>query len=653
MPFVLRKTRDESNPLLPDAWGIQQTVGRLVYWYYSGGRTYFLVLFCRGGKYGCDGLDFFRYKGTAVPEFEAGFEGDEDYRNWRFHRGTVTKQIVPKDFTADASTDTATSAAHGLNNDDPVRVRSVGGALPTGLSANAKYYVINKTTNTLQLSLTVGGSVINLTSAGSGTLKIWKADAGFDDPDQGRPQFFPELNLTFSNICYIEGAIPSGLSTADEEPSDFAFGLRARRVADFDVDGNYLTNNFSANNARVFADIVLNELKRPSTRMTWASWFDFKTKCDVLIWYRTTANSGIAGTGLTGRYYNTNDLTGAVIATRTDATIDFSSVAGRPIGVNEFNFSTRWEGKIKPQYTELYTFKTDSDDGVRLWVDNNLIIDSFTGGPQIHTGQINLTGGTLYNIKFEYKQDTGPGYCHLKWSSPSLTEEVIPTARLYASDSQVKRYESHVVFTSGTQAGAALEEVMKRAPGWHWQDVNGKIKFLAPDRAVVHHFLYDPNETNERWNIAAKTFEAKPRASDERPNWRVHFYNDLQEELLEEKWVEGDRPLLREQQGGLPTDTSPARWGVMTRSLTERCAEQEMKIFSDPDREFTLRGQSDSYHVSKGDRVKLTHISTGESFDEPVECIVTAEGFGAGNADEKSYTLLPATFPLITDEPVV
>lgn len=654
MPFVLRKTKDESNPLLPDAWGVQQTVGRLVYWFYQGGRTYFLILFCRGGKYGCDGLNFVRYKGVPIPEFQAGHTGDEAYRNWRLHRGTVTKQIVVKDFTANNTTDIFTSNAHGYVANTPVRMRSLGGALPAGLTADTKYWVINPTTNTYQLSSTDPATTTTLatfTTDGSGILKVWKADAGFDDPEQGRPQFFPELNLTFSNICYIEGMIPAAQS-ADEEPTDFQFSLRCRRIADYDVNGTYLTNNFSANNARVFADILINELKRPLTRNHWSSWFNFKQSCDTTIWQRTAANGSVAGIGLTGRYYNGTEFE-TLVVTRTDNEVNFNWGSGSPaVGVNNTNFSARLEGQVKHEFSETYTYELQHDDGARLWVNNQLIIDQWgTSNFGTHTGQIAAQAGALVNIKIELQAGGAPSLLILKWSSASRSLQVVPQNRLYPSDSQVKRAEAHITAT-GIQGGALIEEVMKRAPGWHFQDVNGALKFLSPNRPIVHHFKYDPAAPDERWNIAAKTFEAQPRTSDERPNWRIHYFNALEEELLAEKWVEGDRPELREQQGGLPTDTSPARWGVMTRSLTQRCAEQEMKIFSDPDRDLTLRGQADSYQVSKGDRVLFSHISTGDTFAEPVECMVTGESFGAGAADEKSYGLLPLTFPIYSDEPV-
>lgn len=80
------------------------------------------------------------------------------------------------DFTANAGTDTLTSASHGLSNGDQLNFWS-DDTLPGGLEvyeynypwSGELYYVINKTTNTFQVSLTPGGSAVNITSSGTGT----------------------------------------------------------------------------------------------------------------------------------------------------------------------------------------------------------------------------------------------------------------------------------------------------------------------------------------------------------------------------------------------------------------------------------------------------------------------------------------------------
>ena len=105
-------------------------------------------------------------------------------------------------FTADSGTDTFTSATHGKSDDDVFRVDNSGGALPTGLSASVKYYVISATTSTFQLSLTLGGSAVSISDNGTGTQsfyyqfklrdargkfpRFWDNSAGVDPDAAGR-----------------------------------------------------------------------------------------------------------------------------------------------------------------------------------------------------------------------------------------------------------------------------------------------------------------------------------------------------------------------------------------------------------------------------------------------------------------------------------
>src|SRR5205823_12237477 len=72
-----------------------------------------------------------------------------------------------------------------------------------------------------------------------------------------------------------------------------------------------------------------------------------------------------------------------------------SSDLGSPMsGIPADNFTVRWTGQVQPQYSETYAFWTTTDDGVRLWVNNTLIIDKWLDqGATEYGATINLTGG--------------------------------------------------------------------------------------------------------------------------------------------------------------------------------------------------------------------------------------------------------------------
>jgi hypothetical protein len=107
-----------------------------------------------------------------------------------------------------------------------------------------------------------------------------------------------------------------------------------------------------------------------------------------------------------------------------------------PPGIGPDTFSARWSGWVTPRYSETYTFYTTSDDGVRLWVDGQLIINNWTIHPPTeNSGQIALTAGQQYDIRMEYFENGGGAVAKLKWSSPSQPKGIVPQGRLYPQTS--------------------------------------------------------------------------------------------------------------------------------------------------------------------------------------------------------------------------
>ncbi|MBL0361013.1 MAG: hypothetical protein IPP70_08135 [Elusimicrobia bacterium] len=84
-----------------------------------------------------------------------------------------------------------------------------------------------------------------------------------------------------------------------------------------------------------------------------------------------------AGRGLFGAYYNNPDFTDLRM-TRVDPKIKFNWIHLSPdLSLGSDTFSVRWTGSVTPRYSESYTFHVEADDGVRLWVDGQLIIDQW------------------------------------------------------------------------------------------------------------------------------------------------------------------------------------------------------------------------------------------------------------------------------------
>ncbi len=146
------------------------------------------------------------------------------------------------------------------------------------------------------------------------------------------------------------------------------------------------------------------------------------------------------GTGLRGEYYNNPDFTD-LAGTRIDPEINFNW--GRNLPHPDLNddgsLSIRWEGQIKVENTEMYTFYINKGYGVRLWVNNIMVINEWTKDiwGMSSFGHIFLIGGQKYNIKLEYydfNNFRNYGNMKLEWSSPSISREVVPQRVLFPSE---------------------------------------------------------------------------------------------------------------------------------------------------------------------------------------------------------------------------
>jgi uncharacterized repeat protein (TIGR03806 family) len=147
----------------------------------------------------------------------------------------------------------------------------------------------------------------------------------------------------------------------------------------------------------------------------------------------TVSPAPTSGSGLTGAYFANQTLTGTAALTRTDGTVNFDWGNGGPGGTIPIDhFSARWTGQVQAQVSETYTFYVTGDDGVRLWVNNVLLIDKWIDqGPTEWSGSIALNAGSKYDVKLEFYENGGGAVAKLAWSSPSTTKAIIPQSQLY------------------------------------------------------------------------------------------------------------------------------------------------------------------------------------------------------------------------------
>jgi len=149
-------------------------------------------------------------------------------------------------------------------------------------------------------------------------------------------------------------------------------------------------------------------------------------------WALSTSPPVAPAGGLRAEYFDNSDLT-ALKLTRVDATVNFDWGLGSPDpSIDVETFSVRWTGKVTPRYSETYTFITNTDDGVRLWVNNVLLLDLWLAQASTDrpAAPIVLNAGQAYDIRMEYFEAMMAASAKLSWSSPSQPREIVPAGAL-------------------------------------------------------------------------------------------------------------------------------------------------------------------------------------------------------------------------------
>jgi PA14 domain/Immunoglobulin domain/Bacterial lectin len=143
------------------------------------------------------------------------------------------------------------------------------------------------------------------------------------------------------------------------------------------------------------------------------------------------------GTGLTGDYYSSQALTFLSPPTleRLDSTVNFDWVIDSPDpSISADTFTARWTGFVQPLYSQTYALYTTTDDGTRLWVNGQLLVDKWVNQASTEwSGTIALTANKKYPITMEYFENTGNAVAKLSWSSTGQVKEIIPQTQLYPS----------------------------------------------------------------------------------------------------------------------------------------------------------------------------------------------------------------------------
>ncbi|MCP3982191.1 MAG: hypothetical protein GY716_23025 [bacterium] len=153
---------------------------------------------------------------------------------------------------------------------------------------------------------------------------------------------------------------------------------------------------------------------------------------------RLPLNDGLdsdLSSGLRGAYYDNTSFADAPVI-HDDPRVAFRWGGGSPDpAIDRDTFSARWTGLVEPLFSETYTFRVRSDDGVRLWIGQTLLIDQLVVQPLTETsGSIALVAGMRYELILEYIEDGDNAEIWLGWESLSLPPQIVPPDRLFKTD---------------------------------------------------------------------------------------------------------------------------------------------------------------------------------------------------------------------------
>lgn len=136
---------------------------------------------------------------------------------------------------------------------------------------------------------------------------------------------------------------------------------------------------------------------------------------------RAQISNSTSGTTWRGEYFNNKKLSGSPALVRKDKNIDFDWGNGSPAsGINADDFSVRWT-RSQHLAAGRHRFTAVTDDGVRLWVNGQQIINDWVDRkPATSVGEITLPGGTV-EIRMEYYENIGGAKANLTRSQVSTT----------------------------------------------------------------------------------------------------------------------------------------------------------------------------------------------------------------------------------------
>jgi hypothetical protein len=175
------------------------------------------------------------------------------------------------------------------------------------------------------------------------------------------------------------------------------------------------------------------------------------------------------------QYYNNSTLSGSPAMEREDNQVNFDWGRGSPDSrLTSDHFSARWIRSLNLA-AGAWRFTVTADDGVRLWIDDRLVIDKWIDQPATtHSADVSIAAGT-HTVKMEYYENSVDAVARLSYGQVSAAavstrpaEQPLPltTASLTGEPSPAPRSATPTTQSVALQATPTSNPTNTPPPTW-------------------------------------------------------------------------------------------------------------------------------------------------------------------------------------------
>jgi hypothetical protein len=176
------------------------------------------------------------------------------------------------------------------------------------------------------------------------------------------------------------------------------------------IDGTPIIDEWhQANNATYVKDVNLSQ----GTHEVRVRYYEGTGAAKIKVsWAKVTSGAG----PWAAKYYQNQDLTGSPAITRSDNAINFDWGSGSPGSpMTGDNFSAEWNGDFSFA-GGTYRFTATADDGIRVWIDDNQIINEWhISSVRTYWAELSVPAG-VHHVKVRYFENNGLAVAKVSWA---------------------------------------------------------------------------------------------------------------------------------------------------------------------------------------------------------------------------------------------